>query len=521
MISSLTPRFAISCTIMIAMASIRARAFVNPLRVIPRKIPHQLIALEQQRVTIQTCGAFTEFPSRNCGSLPWFIKQRHVPLYLTKSPFSSDTYKEELTMEHIYQEWTLDEDKYLFRHSQDPLYKLASKLGRGLGGVQARLAKLKDRNSSAYARMFAGSEEDENKGGSSKGLTPAAEVLRRIKWDYSLSPSDFTVQYYDRMEDKLLDTAFDAPNNTVKGKEEYFVFAIPEHRIASIRYREQTVWDKEERLDLVFGSMNGNGITIDVVIEQYEEWQKQKDLEQEYMRQRQIEVSSRIKLFLGPERFSKLKSSSDKLRVEFQQQEQWMDGSGLNKSISSYISSSLELFEDARKEVPPEYESLAQVPYDVLESLEMFSEIVVLLPDLALKEIILEGILKVKAKVKGETLESAPLPELKEADLTEKFVRGSGAGGQKINKTSNRVVLVHEPTQLRVECQDTRSLAQNRKIARKRMLEKLDIHINGEQSRFILKEVKKAVKKQKAKAKTKTRLAKKKQEVEDEAEVEN
>jgi protein subunit release factor B len=35
-------------------------------------------------------------------------------------------------------------------------------------------------------------------------------------------------------------------------------------------------------------------------------------------------------------------------------------------------------------------------------------------------------------------------PELSEDDLTETFVRGSGPGGQKVNKTSNRVVLVHE-----------------------------------------------------------------------------
>lgn len=38
--------------------------------------------------------------------------------------------------------------------------------------------------------------------------------------------------------------------------------------------------------------------------------------------------------------------------------------------------------------------------------------------------------------------------------------------------------LLHKPTGLRVTCQETRSLAQNRKIARKRMLEKLDQIVN-------------------------------------------
>ena len=59
------------------------------------------------------------------------------------------------------------------------------------------------------------------------------------------------------------------------------------------------------------------------------------------------------------------------------------------------------------------------------------------------------------------------IPELDESELTESFVRGSGAGGQKVNKTSSCVNLLHKPTGLRVDCQDTQSLQQNRKLARK------------------------------------------------------
>ncbi|TFY58580.1 hypothetical protein EVJ58_g6332 [Rhodofomes roseus] len=65
------------------------------------------------------------------------------------------------------------------------------------------------------------------------------------------------------------------------------------------------------------------------------------------------------------------------------------------------------------------------------------------------------------------------VPELKEEDLEESFVRGSGPGGQSINKTENNVQLLHKPTGLRVSCQDTRSLSQNRKLARRRLLEKV------------------------------------------------
>ncbi|KAF8352301.1 RF-1 domain-containing protein [Amanita rubescens] len=66
------------------------------------------------------------------------------------------------------------------------------------------------------------------------------------------------------------------------------------------------------------------------------------------------------------------------------------------------------------------------------------------------------------------------LPVLHEEDIEESFVRGSGPGGQSINKTENNVQLLHKPTGFRVSCQETRSLSTNRKLARRLLLEKLD-----------------------------------------------
>jgi protein subunit release factor A len=74
-----------------------------------------------------------------------------------------------------------------------------------------------------------------------------------------------------------------------------------------------------------------------------------------------------------------------------------------------------------------------------------------------------------------------------------------------VNKTSNRVVLVHVPTQLRVECQETRSLQQNRKIARSRLRLKLDEHLNGSQSVERVKAQLASVRKSKAKARSRAR----------------
>ncbi|KAI9456265.1 RF-1 domain-containing protein [Lactarius psammicola] len=66
------------------------------------------------------------------------------------------------------------------------------------------------------------------------------------------------------------------------------------------------------------------------------------------------------------------------------------------------------------------------------------------------------------------------MPVINEDDIEESFVRGSGPGGQSINKTRNNVQLLHKPTGIRVSCQETRSLEQNRTIARRILLDKLD-----------------------------------------------
>ena len=72
--------------------------------------------------------------------------------------------------------------------------------------------------------------------------------------------------------------------------------------------------------------------------------------------------------------------------------------------------------------------------------------------------------------------------KLKEEEIRETFTGGSGPGGQKLNKATNRCQLKHLPTGIMVSCHDTRSLEENRRLARKYMQQKLDLHYNGEAS---------------------------------------
>ena len=59
-------------------------------------------------------------------------------------------------------------------------------------------------------------------------------------------------------------------------------------------------------------------------------------------------------------------------------------------------------------------------------------------------------------------------------DVEERFVRGSGPGGQKINKTSSTVCVKHRPTGVEVRCQRERSQAANRETAWTALCEKLE-----------------------------------------------
>ena len=66
-----------------------------------------------------------------------------------------------------------------------------------------------------------------------------------------------------------------------------------------------------------------------------------------------------------------------------------------------------------------------------------------------------------------------------EGDLRETFIRSSGPGGQKVNKTSSCVFLVHVPTGLSVKCQRERSQSLNRFIARRLLLDKIERQEKG------------------------------------------
>lgn len=69
--------------------------------------------------------------------------------------------------------------------------------------------------------------------------------------------------------------------------------------------------------------------------------------------------------------------------------------------------------------------------------------------------------------------------KISEADLSEQFIRASGKGGQKVNKTSSCVHLIHKPSGMEVKCSQSRLQASNRFFARRDLCDKFEEKILG------------------------------------------
>lgn len=69
-----------------------------------------------------------------------------------------------------------------------------------------------------------------------------------------------------------------------------------------------------------------------------------------------------------------------------------------------------------------------------------------------------------------------------ESDIFEKFILGSGKGGQKINKTSSCVYIKHLPSGIEIKSQTSRSREENRFFARRLLCEKIDEQLHKTES---------------------------------------
>lgn len=101
-----------------------------------------------------------------------------------------------------------------------------------------------------------------------------------------------------------------------------------------------------------------------------------------------------------------------------------------------------------------------------------------------------------------------PRPSIAEEETFKRYLKGSGPGGQKINKTSSAVQLTHLPTGIVVKSQATRSRTQNESIARRILAEKVEVLEKGSESRVEKKRERASQKKRSAEKKSRRKYRK-------------
>lgn len=92
---------------------------------------------------------------------------------------------------------------------------------------------------------------------------------------------------------------------------------------------------------------------------------------------------------------------------------------------------------------------------------------------------------------------------IKKEDIDEKFIKSSGRGGQKVNKSSSAVFLKHRPTQLSVKCGKARSQHLNRFLALRALLDRIEARMRGQNKQ--LQEKIEKIRKQKQRRRRKNR----------------
>lgn len=93
---------------------------------------------------------------------------------------------------------------------------------------------------------------------------------------------------------------------------------------------------------------------------------------------------------------------------------------------------------------------------------------------------------------------------IQDSDLEEKFIIGSGRGGQNLQKTSSCVQLKHIPSGIQVRCSTSRQREENRWLARRLLCEKI-AHNNDPENSPEAK-LRDKIRKQKQKSQKRSRL---------------
>ena len=95
-------------------------------------------------------------------------------------------------------------------------------------------------------------------------MKTAGDVVKRIQWDELINKNEILVGYLDRFLG-IKETKFNSFDWGDIVLADFGALAIPEHRINYFKYKNEVIWDKNTRLDNVFGSTGSNLTIYDVI----------------------------------------------------------------------------------------------------------------------------------------------------------------------------------------------------------------------------------------------------------------
>jgi uncharacterized protein (UPF0248 family) len=83
-------------------------------------------------------------------------------------------------------------------------------------------------------------------------MIPIHELLNRIRWDKDYASAEFSIGYYDRLEDEIIIVPF---ADVIFDEEDHFAFYIlnhdgdhhhiPYHRVKSVYRNGELIWHRE------------------------------------------------------------------------------------------------------------------------------------------------------------------------------------------------------------------------------------------------------------------------------------
>ncbi|KAK1150672.1 leukocyte receptor cluster member 9 [Acipenser oxyrinchus oxyrinchus] len=158
--------------------------------------------------------------------------------------------------------------------------------GEGRGGEGDPRKQPRDKGENETPEMK--TKGPRERAGKKPRMKTAEDVIARVQWDPQLRAEEFSVGYLDRFVGVLERPFSEFSWEDLASVDQYETLAVPQHRIQYFKYRDRIVWDKNQRIDLVFGS-TGEGRSIGDVMREEEERERERERERETLQNEEFD----------------------------------------------------------------------------------------------------------------------------------------------------------------------------------------------------------------------------------------